>query len=331
MKSGLPIRNGLARLAATMYMLKGYTIKDWWAFAEVFGMPLRVGKYGPNATDDEIDTLVEAIANIASDAGAAIPESMKMEFIESGKATGGDNLFKVMATWADSQVSKGVLGQTMTADSGSSYSQAQIHNEVRRDIQIDDARQLANTLNDTIVRWFIDFNFGEQQNYPRICLPVIEPEDLKAFSEALTPFVDRGLPVEASQVLDKFGIADPDKGAQLLHPQGQPPATTPDNDDNSSLALNRSLSLALNSQEQDDEADLIEIRDTMLDEWQPVMEEILDPVQKVLAESESFEEFQAGLVQLVASGELEANKLIAALARGTFITRAMGESEEAQE
>ena len=47
LKSGLPIRNGLARLAATMYMLKGFTLKDWWAFAEVFGMPIRVGKYWP--------------------------------------------------------------------------------------------------------------------------------------------------------------------------------------------------------------------------------------------------------------------------------------------
>ncbi|MED8409153.1 DUF935 family protein, partial [Escherichia coli] len=46
LKSGLPLRNGLARLVAVMYMLKSFTVRDWWAFAEKFGIPVTVGKYG---------------------------------------------------------------------------------------------------------------------------------------------------------------------------------------------------------------------------------------------------------------------------------------------
>ncbi len=46
-KSGSVWRNGLARLVAVMYMLKSFTVRDWWAFAEVFGIPVRVGKYDP--------------------------------------------------------------------------------------------------------------------------------------------------------------------------------------------------------------------------------------------------------------------------------------------
>ncbi|HAN6512587.1 TPA: DUF935 family protein, partial [Escherichia coli] len=40
LKSGLPLRNGLARLVAVMYMLKSFTVRDWWAFAEKFGIPV---------------------------------------------------------------------------------------------------------------------------------------------------------------------------------------------------------------------------------------------------------------------------------------------------
>ena len=338
LKSGLTIRNGLARLAATMYMLKGFTLKDWWAFAEVFGMPIRVGKYGNNATDEEIATLVNAIANIASDAGAAIPESMKMEFIESAKANGGDNLFKVMADWADSQISKGVLGQTMTADNGSSRSQADVHNDVRGDIQADDARQLEATLNGSLVRWVIDFNFGPQKHYPRICLPIIEPEDLKGFSEAVTPLIDRGMKVEASGIRDKFGLPDPDDDAELLHPQGQPqPAPSGD------TALNRSRAsgglalpsgstggntstLGLNREDEDD-SDLMEIRDALLAEWQPVMEEIVDPVERLLKSSKDYDEFRLGLLEMVDSGEMPLSKLFGALAKGTFVGLALGESD----
>lgn len=320
LKSGLPIRNGLARLAATMYMLKGYTLKDWWAFAEVFGMPIRVGKYGPNATDDEITTLVNAIANIASDAGAAIPESMKLEFIESAKATGGDNLFKVMADWADSQISKGVLGQTMTADSGSSRSQAEVHNDVRGDIQADDARQLEGTLNRTLVRWFIDFNFGPQKHYPCICLPIIEPEDLKAFSDAVTPFIDRGLKVESSQVLDKFGIADPAKDAEVLHPQNQSPQQPADPEP----ALNHQLAL---NRQQDREQDLADLEDELLAEWQPVMKPVIDPVQKLADECEDFEEFIARLPELLKEGGMDTTALVQKLAEGTFKARGLGEAD----
>ena len=40
-KSGLPSRGGLAYLAATMWLLKSTAIRDWWAYAEVFGIPVR--------------------------------------------------------------------------------------------------------------------------------------------------------------------------------------------------------------------------------------------------------------------------------------------------
>ena len=45
LKSGIPIRGGLARVVVWAWMFKTYGIKDWMAFAEVFGMSLRVGTY----------------------------------------------------------------------------------------------------------------------------------------------------------------------------------------------------------------------------------------------------------------------------------------------
>ncbi|MCA1907915.1 MAG: DUF935 domain-containing protein, partial [Magnetospirillum sp.] len=94
LKSGLPIRGGLARLAAWSFMFKSYTVKDWMAFIEVFGMPLRLGKYGPSASEDDIDTLVRAVSNIGTDAAAVMPESMKIEFQETASAKGGHEVFK---------------------------------------------------------------------------------------------------------------------------------------------------------------------------------------------------------------------------------------------
>ena len=60
-KAGLPIRGGLARAAGWSYLFKNYVLKDWVTFAEVFGQPLRVGKYGPGATEQDKQALLQAV------------------------------------------------------------------------------------------------------------------------------------------------------------------------------------------------------------------------------------------------------------------------------
>ena len=34
-----------------MYLFKNYDLKDWVSFAEVYGLPLRLGKYAPGASE----------------------------------------------------------------------------------------------------------------------------------------------------------------------------------------------------------------------------------------------------------------------------------------
>ena len=222
LKCGLPIRGGLARLAAWTYCFKNFAVKDWVAFCEVFGMPLRVGKYRPGEIEDNINILKSAVANLGSDAAAVIPEGMMIEFIETSKGTGGESLFERIANWFDKQLSKGILGQTMTADDGSSQSQAKVHDDVREDIRDADAEQLAETLERDLVIPYIDLNHGPQENYPSINLRESDQTDITIMAEALSKLVPLGLRVESSQVLDKLGFAEPAKDAVCLAPAAVP-------------------------------------------------------------------------------------------------------------
>ena len=202
-------------------MGKRYTFKDWLAFVEVFGMPLRLGRYNASATDADISILKTAVANIGSDAAAVLPESMKIEFQEASKSTGGDKLFQGLAEWIDKQISKAVLGQTMTADDGSSMAQAKVHDEVRDDIRDSDAEQLEETLNLQLIKPFIDLNYGPQKTYPWLKLFIREPEDIVALTSALKELVPLGLRVEQSVVRDKIGLPDPPENVKpedLLRP-----------------------------------------------------------------------------------------------------------------
>lgn len=222
LKTGLPIRNGVARLVAFSYMCKAWTVKDWLAFADVFGMPLRLGKYGQNATDEEKATLLRAVGSIANDAAAIIPESMQIEFQAAAQSAGGPDMFLRLAEWLDKQVSKAVLGQTMTADDGASLSQAQVHNDVRLDIVESDAEQLANTLNRDLVRPFIDLNFGVQDEYPRLVFVTPKPEDLALLADNVAKLLPHGLKVGQRALRERLGIPHPDDDDELLGGQAIP-------------------------------------------------------------------------------------------------------------
>lgn len=322
-KSGSVWRNGLARLVAVMYMLKSYTLRDWWSFAEVFGIPIRIGKYGPNATKDDIATLINAIGKIASDAGAAIPDSMKMELIESGAAKGGDTLFENMARWCDEQISKAVLGQTMTSDNGSSRAQAEVHNGVRTDIAKWDARQLEATINEQLIKPYIILNWGEQKHYPRVCIKIDEPEDLKLLVESLAPMIDRGMKVSAKQILDKFGLKPAEADDELLLPEGSLTPVT----EKPSAPNNPALNRAQPHLQVDDELD--EMTNEALNDWVEMGgENFMQPILKAAQSVNSFEEFQALLPTL--QQELSADEFTEQLAKLTFQSRALGDANNAR-
>lgn len=214
-KSGLPIRGGLARVAAWAFMCKGYTVKDWLAFAEVFGMPLRLGKYRNGATPADISVLKTAVANLGSDAAAVFPESMQVELVEAAKGSGANSFFKLLAEYLDDQVSKGVLGQTASSSgTPGKLGNDTLQSDVRDDIRDDDAEQLEDTLNRDLVRAFIDLNYGPQQNYPTIALRAAKAEDITALVNSLKELVPLGMQVEQSVVRDRLGLPDPDQGAK---------------------------------------------------------------------------------------------------------------------
>lgn len=214
-RSGLPIRGGLARLAAPAYMCKAWTWRDWMAFADIYGLPMRVGQYGPSATKDDIGKLMAAVANLGSDAAAVMPESVRIQFEQAASVAGAGEFFDKLAAFWDKQISKGVLGQTMTADDGASLSQAQVHQTVRLDIMTADARALSNTLQRQLVEPFCALNFGPG-DAPRLALVVPKPDNTSALVDALQKLVPLGLSVEQSVIRDRLGLPDPDADSDVL-------------------------------------------------------------------------------------------------------------------
>jgi len=220
---------GLVRPLAVMYSVKTLGVAAWLAYMEIFGIPTRIGKYTAAASDDDIDALEKAVALIGLDGSGVMPDTTQIELLEAIGRGNGTGEHERMAEWADRQVSKAILGQTMTADSGASLSQAKVHQLVRRDILLADALALAATLQRDLVEAYVKINYGPRDAYPRLRCVTDEPEDRKAFVDALGPMIDRGLLVEQSIVRDRLGIPEPAEGAAVLSPanKGDAPAQAP--------------------------------------------------------------------------------------------------------
>ncbi|HKV56359.1 MAG TPA: DUF935 domain-containing protein [Candidatus Binataceae bacterium] len=221
-KAGLPIRGGLARIAIWSYLFKNYVLKDWVVFAEVYGQPLRLGRYGPGATENDKAALLRAVTNIGTDAAAIIPESMAVEFVGNQQSSASADLYEKLCGYIDRQVTIGVLGQELTTQlphGGGSRAAAEVHDVVRRDIATDDARRVCATLNRDLVKPVIDLNRGPRRRYPKIRMDFTQIEDLAQLAEGLGPLIDRGLQISERWLRSKFGAPDPQDGDTLLHPQ----------------------------------------------------------------------------------------------------------------
>jgi phage gp29-like protein len=228
-KSGLPLRGGLARVAAWGWMFKAFTQRDWAIFTQTYGQPLRVGKYGAGASEKDRNTLFKAVANIAGDCAAIIPESMTIDFIETSNVGASSDLYKQRADWLDQQISKAVLGQTATTDAVvGGLGSGKEHRQVQEDIETADARALAGILNRDLIRVWIDLEFGPQKRYPRLVIARAQSADLQALATALGTLVPLGLKVSMSEVRDKFGLSEPAQDDQILAaPAPTAPSTDP--------------------------------------------------------------------------------------------------------
>lgn len=337
LKSGLPIRNGLARLASWAFMFKSYALKDWMAFLEVYGMPLRVGRFGKGASLDDRRVLLQAVRDISTDAAAIIPKEMEIEFIEVNGSS-GNGLFSGKAEYLDKQISKGVLGQTMSSDDGSSMAQAKVHENVRHDIGKADARQISVTINRDLVRPFVDLNFGPQDSYPTVVLPFAESEDIKALAEVINKLVPLGLEVSMPKVRQRIGFDEPEDGEKLLYavktPSQQPPAerkTDPNVDDvQEKAAKAQALRPACphcggyHALAADERDELDVLADTGLENWEAQLDPLLKPVKALFARAKSYAEIEAGLDDLAA--KMDAGPMADRLAKLTMIARGLGDS-----
>lgn len=217
-RSGYLARSGLYRALVWPFLFRNYASRDLAEFLEIYGLPLRLGKYPQNATADERRTLLNAVVNIGHAAAGIIPEGMLIEFQEAAK--GSHEPHMAMIEWCERSVSKAILGQNVSHDSAQkgSLAGAIVDNDVRMDILKSDARQLQGTLTRDLVYPILAINKGlaDIRRCPRLVFDVREVEDLALYAESLPKLAGIGMRIPAKWAHEKLAIPEPMDDDQVL-------------------------------------------------------------------------------------------------------------------
>jgi phage gp29-like protein len=220
----------------------------------------------------------------------------------------------------DKQLSKLVLGQTMTTDEGASKAQSETHEKVRDDIADSDIMQVVDTLNAQLTVPYIQLNFGEQETYPKIDLFKPDEKNIEQIILALEKLGPLGLEAKADEVRSILGLAKPDKGDEVIG--GLPESVRSDNPEE----LPRPH---LNTAQTDIPEELQRLLEASTDSYMPITDDIAAVLETAADRATDFESFREELQQLVQ--DWPPDKIAQCIAVATFKARALGDAQFDQE
>ena len=230
-RSGYLWRSGLYRTLSWPWIMRQFALRDMAEWLEIYGLPMRLGYYRPGAEKSEKATLYRAVRDLGRHAAGIMPEGMRVELLEA--ARGDPDPFARMIEHAEAVISRAILGGSLSstpAATGLGSGVADLQGEVKRDLLLSDARQIAGTLNRDLL-WPIAALNGlatTPDRCPVWQFDTREPADLTAFSQSLERLAAAGMGphIPVRWVQEQAGIPAPVEGEETLG-SAAPPTTPP--------------------------------------------------------------------------------------------------------
>jgi hypothetical protein len=157
-EAGKPKDLGLFLKCSPSVISKKNMLAFWDGFGELFGMPIRIGKT-ISRDPAEITKVEKMLAEMGAAAWGLFPEGTEIEIKETSR---GDayNVYDQRINRANSEISKGILNQTMTIDNGSSLSQSEVHLQVFENIVEADADMVRDIINNKLIPFMLIHGFA---------------------------------------------------------------------------------------------------------------------------------------------------------------------------
>lgn len=154
---------GLFLKITPLVIWKKNAMGAWAEFIEKFGSPIRVGK--TDSSDlESVNNMQDMLRNMGVASWGLFKTDDIIELVESNHSD-AFQVFNEMIERCNQEISKLILGQTMTTDNGSSRSQAEVHERILRMVGESDEQFITNILNDQLLPLMNNLGFGLDNCY----------------------------------------------------------------------------------------------------------------------------------------------------------------------
>lgn len=206
---------GLLAKAAPWVIYKRNTTGDWSQFSEIFGMPIQ--EYIYDSDDEESrQRAMEDAANTGSLAQFFHAKDTEFKLTEAGNKTGSADVYERLCERCNNEISKLVLGNTLTTESSEKGTQAlgTVHKKVEDKVAQADKNYVLNVLNydmsDIFARMGINTAGGV------FCFPEKKEIDSTTKLNIITTLKSNfNLPVSDDYLYEEFGVEKPDNYEQI--------------------------------------------------------------------------------------------------------------------
>ncbi|MBB5033162.1 phage portal protein family protein [Prosthecobacter vanneervenii] len=224
------VSDGLMVAASIGYLAKRNALADLLAFSDKFGMPGMLGRTKHGKDTDAGRAMAEAVEAFGQDWAAVLygDDGMVKDPIQLIRAEGGTGSLPMPAIMerVDRRFTALWRGADLGTLSAKDSAGASLQDGETDIIEQDDALTISEKLNE-IERIVLGFHFGPKaaanpKAYIRIIVP--QSEDLKLLLQVVQTLVGMGVPMAVADIQERFGLAQPKAGADLLQDPGAKPA-----------------------------------------------------------------------------------------------------------
>jgi phage gp29-like protein len=293
-------------------------LKFWVQFSEKYGSPWVIGKHPRGADDKEADALLDRLDEMVQDAVAVIPDDASIEIMEAGAKAASADVYERLLRFCRSEVSIALLGQNQTTESDANRASAEAGLEVTSSIRDGDRAIVTDVIN-TLIRWTCELNWGDVD---RPLFEMWEQESVdKTLAERDETLTRAGARLSKAYFQRAYQLEESDLKEDL-----------PDHfEDNLDMVDSRQMpgQRAFAESEHRNERDALdELVEAESENWQPVLDPLLAPIEAALSEAaasgETAAEFLARLPALLE--QMDAGPLTESLTRAAFTARLAGEA-----
>lgn len=330
-KDGSPYGLGLGHKIFWPVFFKRQDITFWLTFADKFASPTIVGKYPNGTPKDEQDKLFAALHSIHQDSAVTVPEGMLIELLEAAR-TGAGDFYEKLARYMDEQISEIVLSDAgKKSDGGLGSGKAEVDDGVRLEISKADSDLLSDTLNDTLVRWIVEYN-DAGAGLPKVERDFSEQEDLAARAARDKSLSEMGWEPSEKYMLETYGEGWTKKAPPVMAlPFGTDAVPVDSAPANASADLTYAQGLPLQSALKQGrsnaakQATLVAASEQLAAGWRELVGRRVEDVMSVLDETGDLVQFREQMARLVDTPPDV--KTVESIARATFASHIIGRGE----